>query len=223
MLRLTGEPFVSEPRAIRVHGFSRRQSSSATICTMAALSSSQADQALMPPAWRRDAIRRLGVSVPATAIAFALLAPLMGALITWTLLVVIPTLAAVKDVAAVLDVAMKALPAATVLAYAHAAIPAALTGAFVALLSPFSPNREQFIAGVGAIGAMTMYLQAELVPDNLLPTPLFLAIVGCGTAILCTMTCHHWPLGRLTAREARRDRLARERAARLKADREARL
>ena len=177
----------------------------------------------MPPSWRRDAVRRLGFSVPATAIVFGLLAPLMGALITWTLLVVIPTLAAVKDVAAVIDVAIRALPGATVLAYANAAVPAAVAGAFIALLSPFSPNREQFVAGVGAIGAMTMYLQAELVADGLLPTPLFLAIVGAGTAILCTMTCHQWPLGRLTPREARRDRLARARAERLKADREARL
>jgi hypothetical protein len=188
---------------------------------MVALSSPLADQAPMPPTWRREAVRRLGVSIPATAIAFGLLAPLIGAVITWTLLVVIPTLAAVKDVGAVVQVAVEALPGATVLAYAHAAIPAALTGAFVALLSPFSPNREQFIAGVGAIGAFSMYLVAELAANQSLPTPTFLAIIGAATAILCTMTCHHWPLMRLTARAAHRERLARERAARLKAERDA--
>ncbi|HEV7692678.1 MAG TPA: hypothetical protein VGO52_17705, partial [Hyphomonadaceae bacterium] len=186
---------------------------------MAALSSSTVDQVAMPPAWRREAIARLGVSVPATAVAFALLAPLIGALLTWTLLTVIPTLAAVKDVGAVAQVAMEALPRATVTAYSHAVIPAILAGAMIALLSPFSPNREQFIAGVGAVGAFAIYAEAELLGDPSLPTPLFLAIVGAATAILCTMTCHHWPLCRLSAREARRDRLARERAARLKAER----
>jgi peptidoglycan/LPS O-acetylase OafA/YrhL len=186
---------------------------------MAALSSSLADQAAMPPAWRKEAVARLGVSVPATAVAFALLAPLMGALLTWTLLTVIPTLAAVKDVGAVAQVAMEALPRATATAYTHAVIPAILAGAMIALLSPFSPNREQFIAGVGAVGAFAIYVEAELLGDPSLPTPLFLAIIGSATAILCTMTCHHWPLGRLSAREARRDRLARERAARLKAER----
>jgi peptidoglycan/LPS O-acetylase OafA/YrhL len=173
----------------------------------------------MPPQWRKEAIARLGVSVPATAVAFALLAPLMGALLTWTLLVVIPTLAAVKDVGAVAQVAMEALPGATKAAYIHAVIPATLAGALIALLSPFSPNREQFIAGVGAVGAFAIYAKAEFLGDPSLPTPLFLAIVGAATAILCTMTCHHWPLGRLSAREARRDRLSRERAARLKAER----
>lgn len=173
----------------------------------------------MPPAWRKEAVGRLGVSVPATAVAFALLAPLIGALLTWTLLTVIPTLAAVKDVGAVAQVAMEALPRATVTAYSHAVIPAILAGAMIALLSPFSPNREQFVAGVGAVGAFAIYIEAELLGDTSLPTPLFLAIVGAATAILCTMTCHHWPLGRLSAREARRDKLARERAARLKAER----
>ena len=173
----------------------------------------------MPPQWRKEAVARLGISVPATAVAFALLAPLMGALITWTLLTVIPTLAAVKDVIAVAQTAAEALPRATVTAYSHAVIPATLAGAMIALLSPFSPNREQFVAGVGAIGAFAIYVEAELLGDSSLPTPLFLAIVGAATAILCTMTCHHWPLGRLSAREARRDRMARERAARLKAER----
>jgi peptidoglycan/LPS O-acetylase OafA/YrhL len=186
---------------------------------MAALSSSSADQAAMPPQWRKEAVARLGISVPATAVAFALLAPLMGALITWTLLTVIPTLAAVKDVIAVAQTAAEALPRATVTAYSHAVIPATLAGAMIALLSPFSPNREQFIAGGGAVGAFAIYVEAELLGDSSLPTPLFLAIVGAATAILCTMTCHHWPLGRLSAREARRDRMARERAARLKAER----
>jgi hypothetical protein len=186
---------------------------------MAALSSSTVDQVAMPPAWRREAVARLGVSVPATAVAFALLAPLMGALLTWTLLTVIPTLAAVRDVGAVAQVAMEALPRATVTAYSHAVIPAILAGAMIALLSPFSPNREQFIAGVGAVGAFAIYAEAELLGDPALPTPLFLAIVGAATAILCTMTCHHWPLCRLSAREARRARLAQERAARLKAER----
>jgi peptidoglycan/LPS O-acetylase OafA/YrhL len=186
---------------------------------MAALSSSTVDQVAMPPAWRKEAVSRLGVSIPATAVAFALLAPLIGALLTWTLLTVIPTLAAVKDVGAVAQVAMEALPRATVTAYSHAVIPAILAGAMIALLSPFSPNREQFIAGVGAVGAFAIYVEAELLGDPALPTPLFLAIVGAATAILCTMTCHHWPLCRLSAREARRDRLARERAARLKAER----
>lgn len=173
----------------------------------------------MPPQWRKEAVARLGLSVPATALAFAVLGPLVGALITWTLLTVIPTLAAVKDVGVVAQVAMEALPRATASAYSHAVIPAILAGAVIALLSPFSPNREQFIAGVGAVGAFAIYVEAEFLGDPSLPTPLFLAIVGAGTAILCTMTCHHWPLGRLSAREARRDRMARERAARLKAER----
>lgn len=173
----------------------------------------------MPPAWRKEAVSRLAVSVPATAVAFALLAPLIGALLTWTLLTVIPTLAAVKDVSAVAQVAMETLPGATLTAYTHAVIPAILAGAMIALLSPFSPNREQFVAGVGAVGAFAIYAEAELLGDPALPTPLFLAIIGAATAVLCTMSCHHWPLGRLSPREARRDQLARERAARLKAER----
>jgi hypothetical protein len=189
---------------------------------MAALSSSLADQAAMPPRWRKEAVARLGVSVPATAVVFGLLAPLMGALLTWTLLTVIPTLGVVKDVGVVAQVAMEALPRATVAAYTHAVIPSVLGGAMIAVLSPFSPTREQFIAGVGALGVVGGYgihLAAEVVGDTSLPTPLFLAIMGAATAILCTMTCHHWPLARMSAREARRDQLARARAARLLAER----
>src|SRR5262245_44456078 len=139
---------------------------------MAALSSATADQAAMPPAWRKEAIARLGVSIPATAVAFALLAPLIGALLTWSLLAVIPTLASVEDVRAVTQVALQALPNATVAAYTHAVIPATLAGAMIALFSPFSPNREQFIAGVGAVGAFAIYVEAELLGDASLPTPL---------------------------------------------------
>ena len=172
----------------------------------------------------RNVGRRLAVSVPATAIMFAVLGPLMGAVIVWTLLVLIPTLAAVQDVVLVFEIVTRGGPAAVEIAYASAVVPAAMTGAVVALLSPYSASREQFLLVVAPVGALTTYAFAAWFrpEEHAFGTPLFLAMVGAGTAILCTSVAHRWPLGRPVRESprARRDRLSRERAARLRADRE---
>jgi hypothetical protein len=169
---------------------------------------------------RRDVGRHLTMSVPATTIIFALLGPLLGGVIAWVLLVVIPTLAAVQDLVRVAGIIGAALPIALATAYAAIA-PAATTGAVVALLSPFSVPREQFMAGVASTGAFTAFTYATLFrPDDAFGTPLFISMMGAGTAILCTMATSRWPLMRTESRRRRRDRLARERAARLKAQRE---
>lgn len=175
-----------------------------------------------PPVYRSAAHRKavmqhIGATLLPSAFAFGLAGPLIGATLIWGAALVALVCQAVAEPAAIPGMLM-ALWGAVSSAYIAAGFPAALTGIWVALLSPFAEDRSRYLAGAACIGAVTTFLFTALgapIP-GITGGALFLAIIGAVSAFICAWLFQNAPLGR---DEARRTRLSRDRADRLAKER----
>jgi hypothetical protein len=162
-------------------------------------------------------MQHIGGTLAPAGVTFALLGPLVGCTLIWGS-------AFVAMICQTIITPVFFLPMAWIVmnalawAYVLAAIPAAITGLWVALLSPFAPERSRLLAGAAAIGAVTTFVCSFFAPPapGLLGGPLFLALVGAVSAFLCTWLFQNIAFKR---DEMRRDMLARERADRLAKER----
>jgi hypothetical protein len=171
-------------------------------------------------AHRRAVMQGLASSIVPTALVFGFLAPVIGLLLTGggqlVLLVSAVTSGEVHFFDAVAIASMAVLNAWLV-----AGLAAAIAGVWVAVLSPFAPNKLQFYAGAVAIGVMTAGLFLLPLPTDaaIAAGPLFPA-AGAVAIAACTRICTNWPLGRgEDGRRAQRDRVAKARAERLAKER----
>ena len=184
---------------------------------MATASASPAFRSL---AHRRVVMAHIGATLLPTALSFAVLAPLVGLVLIWGS-TFIALLCSVVTTAG--DTAWSAVWAtwnAIVAAYAGAGVAAAISGVWVALLSPFSPDRPRFFSGAAIIGMMNGFLFISVDTDaaGIFGGQLFIALTGAVACFLCAWLLQDVVLKR---DEARRDRLAAERADRLAKERKA--
>lgn len=165
-------------------------------------------------------MQHIGATLMPSAFAFAILGPLVGLALIWGSTYVAILCQLVTSGGGDAFPALLIVWNAVVGAYAAAAIPAAVTGIWMALFSPFAEERSRFLAGAAAIGAVNTFLFMAAAP----PIPgafggaLFLAIVGAVSAFISAWLFQNAPLRR---DEARKDRLAAERAERLAKERAA--
>ncbi len=162
-------------------------------------------------------MQHIGATLMPSAFAFGLAGPLVGMLLIWGGLFVAMACQAITDPAGI-GATLGLMWTAAIAAYAAAGLPAALTGIWIALLSPFAEDRSRYLAGAACIGAVTTFLfMAMHAPiPGLLGNALFLSVVGAVSAFTCAWLFQNAPLGR---DEARRTRLSRERADRLAKER----
>ncbi len=174
-------------------------------------------------AHRRAVMRNLAASITPSALAFGVLAPVVG-------LLLVGAGQAAQLVAAVVSgevnffdaIAMAAL--AIFNAWIVAGAAAAIAGVWIAMLSPFAPKKLQFYAGVTAIGVVTGGLFLLPLPAGAtITTGPLLTVAGALSIAACARMFTNWPLGRgEDGRRAEQDRLARARAERLARERAAR-
>jgi uncharacterized membrane protein (DUF485 family) len=176
-----------------------------------------ASPAFRTAAHRRAVMQHIGVTLPPTALGFVMLGPLIGCTLVWGSAFV-ALICQTVITPAMLPITLALLWHVLSTAYLTAAFPAAITGVWVALFSPFTQDRSRFLAGAAALGAATTFLFMALAAPipGLIGGPLFLAIVGAVSAFVAA-----WVLQDITLKrdEARRDTLARDRADRLAKER----
>lgn len=162
-------------------------------------------------------MEHIGSTLLPAAFAFGLAGPLTGMMLIWGSVFIAMLCQAVTNPAGI-PATLEVLWTAIAAGYMSAGMPAALSGIWIALLSPFAEDRSRYLAGAACIGAVTTFLFMALrTPiDGLLGNALFLSLVGAVSAFICAWVFQNAPLGR---DEARRTRLARERADRLAKER----
>ena len=164
-------------------------------------------------AHRRVVMQHIGATIVPSAISHVIVAPLAGlALIcgsTFVALTCNAITSAGEAGPAMVEATWNALSAA----YIATAFAAAISGVWVALLSPFVPESSPFYAGAAAIGMVNAVLFASA-PESagLFNGQLFLAVVGGVTGFLCAWLFRDNILHR---EDMRRDTLSRDRADRL--------
>ncbi len=184
------------------------------------MATASASPAFRSTAHRRVVMAHIGATLLPSALAFAVLAPLIGLLLIWgsTFVAMLCTIASTGG-----DSAWSAVWTswnALVAGYAGAGVAAAISGVWVALLSPFAPDRGRFFCGAAIIGMMNGYLfvSADAEAAGIFGGQLFVALTGAVTCFLCAWLLQDAVLKR---DEVRRDRLAAERAERLAKERKA--
>lgn len=184
------------------------------------MTAASATPAFRSLAHRRVVMAHIGATLVPSALAFAVLAPMVGLVLIWgsTFVALLCTVVTTAG-----DTAWAAVWSswnAVVAAYAGAGIAAAISGVWVALLSPFSPDRQRFFSGAAIIGMMNGFLFISVDTDaaGIFGGQLFVALTGAVTCFLCAWLLQDVVLKR---DEARRDRLAAERAERLAKERKA--
>jgi len=164
-------------------------------------------------AHRRVVMQHIGATIVPCAISYAIVAPLAGlALVCGSAFVALTcnAITSAGDAApAIVEATWNALSAA----YIATAFAAAISGVWVALLSPFAPESSPFHAGAAAIGMVNAFLFASA-PESagLFSGQLFCAVVGGVTGFLCAWLFRDNILRR---EEMRRDTLSRDRADRI--------
>lgn len=169
-------------------------------------------------AHRRVVMQHIGATILPAAISFAVLAPLVGLALVWGSTFVALVCNAITSGGATIPAALEQTSGAIISGYLAAAMAAGISGVWVALLSPFSPESPRFYSGAAIIGMMNAFLFVSVDTDaaGIFGGPLFLALVGAVSAFLCA-----WLLQNLALKrdELRRDRLSAERAERLAQER----
>lgn len=175
------------------------------------------------PAFRSHAHRRvvmahIGATLMPSALSFAVLAPLIGLALIWGSTFVALLCSMVSTAGASAPSALLASWNAIVAGYAAAGVAAAISGVWVGLLSPFAPDRARFFSGAAIIGMMNGFLFVSVDTDaaGIFGGQLFVALTGAVACFLCAWLLQDVVLKR---DEARRDRLAAERAERLAKER----
>ena len=184
---------------------------------MATASASPAFRSL---AHRRVVMAHIGATLMPTALSFAILAPLVGLLLIWGSTLIALLCGMVTTAGESAWPALWTIWNAVVAGYLGAGMAAAISGVWVALLSPFSPDRPRFFSGAAIIGMMNgfLFVSADADAAGIFGGQLFVATTGAVTCFLCAWLLQDAVLKR---DEARRDRLAAERAERLAKERKA--
>lgn len=168
-------------------------------------------------AHRNAVLGRLAWTIPLNTLQFAIVGPLVG-----TLIALLTPPFGILTIGVIM--APTLLPgfvlASLILGYSLGAIPAALSGFWIALLAPFSPSRKHFFLGAAAIGAASswIFVVAQR-PYGYSGLAILLAILGALSAAICavlTDKLRHRPFPESRrARRKRRDQLSKARAERL--------
>ena len=170
-------------------------------------------------AHRKVVMSHVGATLVPTALGFAALAPLIGLALIWGSTFVAMICNAITTGGASIPGALEAAFTAITAAYAATAIAAAISGVWVAVLSPFTPDNPRFWSGAAIIGMMNAFLFASVDPDaGIFGGQLFIALVGAVSSFLCAWFLQN-PI--LKRDDMRRDLLARDRADRLAKERAA--
>lgn len=186
------------------------------------MSTAPASPVFRDAAHRRAVMQGLASSIMPTALVFAFLAPVIGLLLTGGALLG-PLVSSVISGEVHFFDAVAIASTAVLNAWLVAGIAAAISGVWIAALSPFAPKKLQFYAGATAIGVMTSGLFLLPMPADaaIKAGPLF-PMAGAVAIAACTRLCTNWPLGRgEDGRRAEQDRLAKARAERLAKERAA--
>lgn len=173
-------------------------------------------------AHRRAVMQGLASSIVPAALSFAILAPVIGLLLTGGgQLVQLVSNVISGDVHFFDAVAIASM--AVLNSWLVAGLAAAMAGVWIAVLSPFAPKKLQFYCGATAIGVMTSGLFLLPLPADaaIAAGPLF-PVAGALAIVACTRLFTNWPLNRgEDGRRAQRDRIAKSRAERLARARQA--
>ncbi|MEQ1784471.1 MAG: hypothetical protein ABMA14_24230 [Hyphomonadaceae bacterium] len=169
-------------------------------------------------AHRKAVMQHIGATLLPSAIAFAVLAPLAGLALIWGSTLVAMICNAISTSGDSVSAALAVIRDTLVSAYLASAIAAGVTGVWVALLSPFTPDNPRYYIGAAIVGMLNTYLFVSVPAGTpaLFGGQLFLALVGAVSAFLCARLLQDTVLKR---DEARRDHLSRERAERLARER----
>ena len=167
-------------------------------------------------AHRKAVMAHVGGTLAQTALCFAVLAPLVGLALIWGSTLVAMICNAISTDGASIPAALETSIAAITSAYA-AAIAAAISGVWVAMLSPFTPDNPCFWSGAAIVGMMNAFFFVNVDPEaGIFGGQLFIALVGAVSIFLCAWFLQN-PI--LKRDDMRRDLLARDRADRLAKER----
>ncbi len=184
----------------------------------AVMASASAPPVYRSAAHRKAVMQHIGATLLPSALGFAVLAPLAGLALIWGSTFVAMICNAISTSGDSVGPALRVIWDTLVAAYLTTAIPAAITGVWVGLLSPFAPDNPRYYIGAAIVGMLNTYLFVS-VPTGTPPLfggQLFLALVGAVSAFVCAWLLQDSVLKR---DEARRDHLSRDRAERLAKER----
>jgi hypothetical protein len=181
------------------------------------MSSASAQPVYRSAAHRKAVMAHVGATLAPTALCFAVLAPLIGLALICGSTFVAMIRNAISTGGTSVSSALESSIAAIASAYAAAAMAAAISGVWVAMLSPFTPDNPRFWSGAAIIGMMNAFLFVNVDPEaGIFGGQLFMALVGAVSIFLCAWFLQN-PI--LKRDDMRRDLLARDRADRLAKER----
>lgn len=168
-------------------------------------------------AHRRAVLQHIRATLLPAALAFGVLAPLIGLGLIWGSTFVALTLSAITSGGAVGGAVVAAAWGAILAAYASAALASAISGVWIAVISPFMPENSRFWSGAAIVGMMNAFLFVNVGEEaGIFGGKLFLALTGAVSVFITAWLLKNSILKR---DESRRDTLARERAGRLAKER----
>ena len=169
-------------------------------------------------AHRKAVMQHIRTTLLPAALGFAVLAPLVGLALIWGSTFVAMICNAISTGGASVGPALAAIWETLLGAYLAAGMAAAISGVWVALLSPFAADTPRYLVGAAIIGMMNAFLFVSVPAQTpaLFGGQLFIALVGAVSAFVAAWLLQDTVLKR---DEARRDHLARERAERLAKER----
>ena len=184
------------------------------------MTAASASPAFRSTAHRRVVMAHIGATLVPSALAHAVLAPLIGLTLIWGSTFIALLCSIVSTGGASAWSAVWASWNAVIAGYAGAGIAAAISGVWIALLSPFAPDRARFFSGAAIIGMMNgfLFVSVDTEATGIFGGQLFVALTSAVTCFLCAWLLQDVVLKR---DEVRRDRLAAERAERLAKERKA--
>ena len=166
-------------------------------------------------AHRKAVMAHVGGTLAPTALCFAVLAPLIGLALICGSTFVAMICNTISTGGTSVPSALESSIAAIASAYATAAMAAAISGVWVAMLSPFTPDNPRFWSGAAIIGNAFLFVNVD--PEaGIFGGQLFMALVGAVSIFLCAWFLQN-PI--LKRDDMRRDLLARDRADRLAKER----
>jgi hypothetical protein len=169
-------------------------------------------------AHRKAVMQHIRATLLPSAFGFAVLAPLAGLTLIWGSTVVAMICNAISTGGNSVGPALVAIWDTLLGAYLAAGVAAAITGIWLALLSPFAIDNPRYYVGATIIGMMNAFLFVTVPAQTpaLFGGKLFVALVGAMSAFVVAWLLQNTVLKR---DEARRDHMSRERAERLAKER----
>ncbi len=147
--------------------------------TNAVISAGSARPVYRSAAHRKAVMAHVVARLAPIALCFAVLAPLVGLALIWGNTLVAMICNAISTDGASIPAALETSIAAITSAYAAAAIAAAISGVWVAMLSPFTPDNPCFWSGAAIVGMMNAFFFVNVDSEaGIFGGQLFIALVG---------------------------------------------